>query len=100
MYQFLSPLDFSETIRYNMTYKQCFNSFRRRPMSRKIQIKIRPDGTIEAETLGFTGKKCLDLIPLLEKLTDAKVVDSDYKQEYYEEENVLTEDDKVVNKNT
>jgi hypothetical protein len=71
-------------------------------MRRKIQIKIRPDGTIEAKSLGFTGKKCLELIPLLEKLTASRTVDSDYKEEYYKSENALTEtaDNKVFNKHT
>ncbi|MDR0869524.1 MAG: DUF2997 domain-containing protein [Planctomycetaceae bacterium] len=59
-------------------------------MSKHIQIRLRPDGTIEAETLGFKGKSCLELVPLLEKLTGGKVIDSDYTSEFYEEDNVLT----------
>ena len=55
-------------------------------MARKLQIKLLPDGTIQVETFGIKGKKCEDYIPLIEELTNAKVVSKEYTKEYYEEE--------------
>ncbi len=68
-------------------------------MTKKIQIRIGPDGTIEAETFGIKGKSCLELIPLLEKIMEAKAVDSDYKPDYYEEDNQLLGEQHVENRN-
>ncbi|MDU5948743.1 DUF2997 domain-containing protein [Paenibacillus macerans] len=53
-------------------------------MDEKIQIRICPDGRIEAETLGITGEKCKDVIGLLEELLDAEVVETTLKPEFYE----------------
>lgn len=55
----------------------------------QIEIKIRPDGKIEAETFGIKGKKCIDYLKIIEKLTNAKVYDSDYTSEYFETDNEL-----------
>ena len=52
----------------------------------QIEIKIKPDGKIEAETFGVKGKKCMDYLKLIEQLTNAKVYDSDYTADYFEEE--------------
>lgn len=53
-------------------------------MMEKIQIRIGPDGRIEAETLGIKGEKCRDVIGLLEGLLDAEVVETNLKPEFYE----------------
>ncbi len=53
-------------------------------MSKKLIIKIKKDGTIESETKGIKGKKCEDYIPVIEKLTDSKVINKEYTREYYE----------------
>ena len=64
----------------------------------QIKIKIKPDGTIEAETFGIKGKKCLDYIREIERMANAVADDSDFKPEYYETpvehtaENVETEE--------
>ena len=58
-------------------------------MSKQLIIKIRKDGTIEAQTKGIKGKKCEDYIKLIEELTDSKVVDKQYTSEYYETEEEL-----------
>jgi hypothetical protein len=50
---------------------------------RQIQLRIFPDGKVEAEVLGFRGKKCADYIAILEALLDAEAVDSDYRPEYW-----------------
>ncbi|GHU33377.1 hypothetical protein AGMMS50256_25190 [Betaproteobacteria bacterium] len=52
-------------------------------MSRQIQLRIFPDGKVQAEVLGFRGKKCADYIAILEALLDAEAVDSDYRPEYF-----------------
>lgn len=55
----------------------------------QIEIKIKPDGKIEAETFGVKGKKCMDYLKMIEKLTNAKIYDSDYTADYFEEENIV-----------
>ena len=55
-------------------------------MAKKLQIKLLPDGTIQVETFGIKGKKCEDYIPLIEELTNAKVVSKSYTKEFYETE--------------
>ncbi len=52
----------------------------------KLKIKIRPDGTIEMETLGIKGKKCLDYAKVLEQLADVKIETTEKTKEYYEAE--------------
>ena len=39
----------------------------------KMKIKLLPDGTIQMETEGVKGKKCMDYAKVLERLTDAKI---------------------------
>lgn len=53
-------------------------------MAEKIQIRLCPDGRIEAETLGIHGEKCTDIIALLEQLLEAEVAETTLKPEYYE----------------
>lgn len=53
---------------------------------KQVQIKIYPNGEIQAETLGIKGKKCMQYIPVIEKLTSAVVTDSDFTPEYLETE--------------
>lgn len=55
-------------------------------MSGKLIIKIKKDGTIEAETTGIKGKKCEDYVKVIEELTQSKVIRKEYTREYYEEE--------------
>ncbi len=51
-------------------------------MGRRIAVTINPDGTIRAETLGITGKTCLDYVPLLEELLEAETVESAFTADY------------------
>lgn len=61
-------------------------------MSKQLQIKLLPDGHIEAVTHGIKGKKCTDYIKILEQLLDARTIDSEYTDEYYiQEENIINE---------
>jgi hypothetical protein len=53
---------------------------------KQIKIHIRPDGQVQAETLGIKGKACTDYIKVLEELLDAEAVESSYTPEYFESE--------------
>ena len=53
-------------------------------MSKKMKIKLLPNGEIQMETIGVKGKKCLDYIEVLKKLVDVKILDTQLTQEYYE----------------
>lgn len=53
-------------------------------MSKKMKIKLLPNGEIQMETIGIKGKKCLDYIEVFKKLVDAKILDTQLTQEYYE----------------
>jgi len=55
---------------------------------KQIKIHICPDGQVQAETYGVKGKACTDYIKVLEELLDAEVVQSAYKPEYFESEQV------------
>ena len=57
-------------------------------MEEKIQIRIFPDGRIQAETLGIKGEKCTDYILILENLLNAQAVQAEYTKEFYETEQV------------
>ncbi|MGM8214593.1 DUF2997 domain-containing protein [Bacillaceae bacterium W0354] len=53
-------------------------------MSKKLRFEILPTGEIRVKTLGVKGEECLDYVALVEKLVDAKTVDSKFTEEYYE----------------
>ena len=55
-------------------------------LSKQIKLKIFPDGQVQAEVLGFRGKKCADYISILEQLLDAETIDSERTPEYYLED--------------
>ena len=57
---------------------------------KKIKLRIYTDGKIDAETQGIKGKACLNYIAILEQLTGATTVDSDFTAEYKETDNLLT----------
>lgn len=59
-------------------------------MTKRIKVKIFPDGQIQAEISGFKGKKCTDYISVLEEMLDAETIDSEATPEYYLEESALT----------
>ena len=67
-------------------------------MSKKLIIKIRKDGVVEAETKGINGQKCEDYLKIIEELTDSKVVKKEYTPEYYEKE-MNTQNKEFLNKN-
>ena len=51
-------------------------------MTKQITIRVFPDGRIESETHGIKGKDCLKYIKEIEQLTDAKIVRSEFTEEY------------------
>lgn len=55
-------------------------------MKKQIDIRIYRNGRIETVTHNIKGKACLDYIEPLENLLEAKVVDSEFTSEYYEQE--------------
>ena len=50
-----------------------------------IRIRIRPDGTIDAETQGLKGDACLPYISVLAEVCGAEVIDSAFTSEFYEQ---------------
>jgi hypothetical protein len=50
----------------------------------QILLTIGTDGSIQAETKGIKGEKCLQSISALEDMMEAITVDSQYTQEFYE----------------
>jgi len=65
----------------------------------KLIIKIKKDGTVEAETKGIKGKKCDDYVKIIEELTNSKTVNLEHTKEYYEdeEENINNNREKQLN---
>ena len=59
----------------------------------KIKIKLLPDGSIQMETEGIKGAKCMDYAKILEKLADAKVDNLKKTSEYYETSEILDLDE-------
>ena len=59
-------------------------------MSKKMKIKLLPNGEVQMETIGVKGKKCLDYIEVLKKLVDVKIADTKLTNEYYETETEIT----------
>lgn len=55
-------------------------------MERKIQIRIMPDGTVESKTINIKGKACAKYAKVISELTDSRIIDQHYTEEYYEEE--------------
>lgn len=58
---------------------------------KKLSIRIYPDGKIEAKTINIKGKKCNEILNLIEEIIPAKIVDSSYTNEYQENEVTLVE---------
>ena len=56
-------------------------------MGKQIEIRIYPDGRVEANTKGIVGKSCADLVPVMEKMLEAKTTSLQYTDAYYQTEN-------------
>ena len=66
-------------------------------MTKKMILKLLPNGEIMMETKGVKGKKCLNYIDLLKKLVDVNVTNTKVTDEYFETEAQLEtfEDDNI-----
>lgn len=65
-------------------------------MGKQIQLRIYPDGKIEAKTLGIKGKKCVDYIQVLEQMLKAKTVESAYTEEYNQVEDLELDNEIII----
>lgn len=54
--------------------------------TKQIEIRIYKDGTIKSKTKNIKGKSCMKYLKLLENISEAQVVDSEFTKEYYEVE--------------
>ena len=52
----------------------------------KIKIRLLPDGTIQMDTEGIMGQKCMDYAKVLERLADAKIHSVEKTEEFYQSE--------------
>ena len=48
----------------------------------QVVVRVAPDGTISAGTVGMKGARCLDYVALLEELLDATTTSSVFTPEY------------------
>lgn len=51
-------------------------------MNEQIVVRVLPDGTVHAETVGMVGPACLDHVERLEQLLDATTVSSRTTADY------------------
>jgi len=51
-------------------------------MAKQLVVRLRADGTVDAETIGMHGSECLDHIEALEALLDAETVSSSFTEDY------------------
>ena len=56
-----------------------------------LKIRIKPNGEIDAETVGLKGEDCLAYIGILEELTQAQTVESSFTDEYRQTVELPTE---------
>lgn len=69
-------------------------------MTKRVQLRIFPDGRVQAEVQGIKGKACTSYISILEELVKAEAVDSSYTLEYFEKETVqavISDEESVAN---
>lgn len=57
-------------------------------MTKKLKIKLLPNGIIEMETVGIKGKKCMEYTKFMEELVNGKIQKQKYTDEYYQEEGI------------
>jgi len=55
-------------------------------MKKRLEVRIHPDGTIEAKTSGVKGRECTDYLSLIEELLEARTIESSFTNEYYQTE--------------
>lgn len=55
---------------------------------KSVQVKLKPDGSMEIETHGVKGKQCLKYMDIFTSMLNAQITDSEFTPEYYEAEEV------------
>ncbi|MBW9208662.1 DUF2997 domain-containing protein [Mumia sp. zg.B21] len=58
---------------------------------KQLRVRVARDGTVSAETIGFTGPECLDQVAVLEDLLDALSSSSSFTEEYWQTDHVQEE---------
>jgi hypothetical protein len=51
-------------------------------VTKQLVVKLRADGSVDAETFGMNGAECLEYIEALEALLDAETVSSSFTEDY------------------
>lgn len=62
-----------------------------RGMSKKLLIRIFSDGSIKATTEGIKGAKCTEYLDFFTNILKVNVLDSEFTNEYYEQDEVTIE---------
>jgi Protein of unknown function (DUF2997) len=65
-----------------------------------FHARLRPDGSIHAETFGLKGTECLPYVELLPRITNAEVVDSRFTADYYTSADNSDEEDITTTRTT
>lgn len=60
---------------------------------KQLKIKLMPNGEIQMETIGIKGQKCLEYIPLMESIADIKITEQKFTEEYYEQEEIINNEE-------
>ena len=61
-------------------------------MANRLNVRIFPDGLIQADIHGIKGKKCAEYIRILEEILEAEAVDSAYTPEYFQTDQAVVTD--------
>ena len=61
---------------------------------KKLIIQISPDGSIKSRTENIKWKQCMKYMSIVDNLTEARIVDSEFTSEYNETE--ITETQNVL----
>lgn len=67
-------------------------------MKEQIRIEIKDDGQVHVKTIGMNDERCLPYVPIMEKLLDAKAIESEFTEEYLQAQQEVTEDIHVTDK--
>lgn len=62
---------------------------------KQIKLRIFPDGHVQADVVGFRGKKCADYISILEEMLDAEAIDSERTAEYFLQDSEVVTDQNI-----
>lgn len=72
-------------------------------MKQQLRIEIADDGSIHVKTIGMDDERCLDYVPLLEKVLDAETVHSEFTEEFlraqqYSKDHVNIEEQQTIHR--